>query len=146
MRMVKNFGSNMEKEHRRGQMELNTKESGLKVRCTVKVPFYMPIKTCMWVTLLMIKQMEKELIPKKMERSMRATGLTIDPMERENRKSLMVLFTKVNLRMVKNTVMESINGLIILIILANGNITSSMEMELIFGPMVGSMSDSGSTT
>ena len=144
--MEKSSGSNTAKEHRLGQMELNTMENGLKEKCMGKEPSYMQIKICTSEALLMIKPMEEEYIPKKMEKYTRVTGWMIGHTVKACKKLLMDLSTKVNSKTAKNTVKVNTNGQTNPTTLVLGNAMSFMVMEHTFGPTVESMLVSGTTT
>lgn len=78
-----------------------------------------------------------------MAHNMKDSGKKTSSMEKVKRHGLMVLSTKEIILRVKRTVLESLDGLMVLLMKDNSLITTSMVRGSTFGPTLASMTENG---
>jgi len=110
----------MEREHRLGQMGLNMKDNGVMVWLRDRVHFIMQMGMYIKEILLEIELMDMGFTNMLMGNDMKENGWMICRKVKVLKNLKMDQYTKVNLKMAKNGVLEYINGQIKVFILVNG--------------------------
>lgn len=122
-----------------GMMELNMQDSGFWEELLVK-EFSLTLRERYMMELgLMIELMATENTLIQMALITKELGLRIYSTGRVKKAGLIILFSKVNIRKVRNQELDSTDGQMELVMKANGLITKYKAMDFINGLMAGNI-------